>query len=259
VFDNDYMGGMHNMLLKGKTAVITGSGRGLGKSIALKLASMGANIVLNDIVVSDAIDATAEEFKAAGYNVVVTKGDVRNAEDVKLMVKTAVDTFGSLDILVNNAGVTKDKPLAMMSEEEWDLVLGINLKGAFLCTKLCGKQMIKQKGGKIVNIASVAGQYGNSGQANYSSSKAGLIGLTKTTAKEFASRNITCNAVAPGIIQSKMTDVLPDEVKQNYLKNIALGRFGTPEDVANVVAFLASDDSNYVTGQVIDIDGGLVM
>lgn len=247
------------MQLKGKTAVITGSGRGLGKSIALKLASMGANIVLNDIVVSDAIDATAEEFKAAGYNVAVTKGDVRNAEDVKLMVKTAVDTFGSLDILVNNAGVTKDKPLAMMSEEDWDLVLGINLKGAFLCTKLCGKQMIKQKGGKIVNIASVAGVYGNSGQANYSSSKAGLIGLTKTTAKEFASRNITCNAVAPGIIQSKMTDVLPDEVKQNYLKNIALGRFGTPEDVANVVAFLASDDSNYVTGQVIDIDGGLVM
>jgi 3-oxoacyl-[acyl-carrier protein] reductase len=259
VFDNDYMGGMHNMLLKGKTAVITGSGRGLGKSIALKLASMGANIVLNDIVVSDAIDATAEEFKAAGYNVVVTKGDVRNAEDVKLMVKTAVDTFGSLDILVNNAGVTKDKPLAMMSEEEWDLVLGINLKGAFLCTKACGKQMIKQKGGKIVNIASVSGVYGNAGQANYSSSKAGLIGLTKTTAKEFASRNITCNAVAPGIIQSKMTDVLPDEVKQNYLKNIALGRFGTPEDVANVVAFLASPDSNYVTGQVIDIDGGLVM
>jgi 3-oxoacyl-[acyl-carrier protein] reductase len=247
------------MQLKGKTAVITGSGRGLGKSIALKLASMGANIVLNDIVVSDAIDATAEEFKAAGYNVVVTKGDVRNAEDVKLMVKTAVDTFGSLDILVNNAGVTKDKPLAMMSEEEWDLVLGINLKGAFLCTKACGKQMIKQKGGKIVNIASVSGVYGNAGQANYSSSKAGLIGLTKTTAKEFASRNITCNAVAPGIIQSKMTDVLPDEVKQNYLKNIALGRFGTPEDVANVVAFLASPDSNYVTGQVIDIDGGLVM
>lgn len=247
------------MQLKGKTAVITGSGRGLGKSIALKLASMGANIVLNDIVASDAIDATAEEFKAAGYNVVVTKGDVRSAEDVKLMVKTAVDTFGSLDILVNNAGVTKDKPLAMMSEEEWDLVLGINLKGAFLCTKACGKQMIKQKGGKIVNIASVAGVYGNPGQANYSASKAGLIGLTKTTAKEFASRNITCNAVAPGMIQSKMTDVLPEEVKQNYLKNIALGRFGTPEDVANVVAFLASSDSNYVTGQVIDIDGGLVM
>jgi 3-oxoacyl-[acyl-carrier protein] reductase len=247
------------MQLKGKTAVITGSGRGLGKSIALKLAQMGANIVLNDIVVSDSVDATAEEFKAAGYNVAVTKGDVRNADDVKEMVKTAVNTFGSLDILINNAGITKDKPMMMMSEEDWDLVLSINLKGAFLCTKLAGKQMVKQRYGKIVNIASVAGQYGNPGQANYSASKAGLIGLTKTTAKELAARGITCNAVAPGLIQSKMTEVLPEEVKQNYLKNIAVGRFGTPEDVANVVAFLASSDSDYVTGQVIDIDGGLVM
>jgi 3-oxoacyl-[acyl-carrier protein] reductase len=250
---------MYNMQLKGKTAVITGSGRGLGKSIALKLAQMGANIVLNDIVVSDSVDATAEEFKAAGYNVAVTKGDVRNADDVKEMVKTAVNTFGSLDILINNAGITKDKPMMMMSEEDWDLVLSINLKGAFLCTKLAGKQMVKQRYGKIVNIASVAGQYGNPGQANYSASKAGLIGLTKTTAKELAARGITCNAVAPGLIQSKMTEVLPEEVKQNYLKNIAVGRFGTPEDVANVVAFLASSDSDYVTGQVIDIDGGLVM
>lgn len=247
------------MQLKGKTAVITGSGRGLGKSIALEMAKRGANIVLNDIVTSDAIDATAEEFKAAGYPVVVTKGDVRNAEDVKNMVKTAVDTFGSVDILVNNAGITRDKPMAMMSEEDWDLVLSINLKGAFLCTKAAGKQMIKQKGGTIINIASVAGAYGNKGQANYSASKAGLIGLTKTTAKEFASRGVTCNAVTPGIIKSHMTDVLPDEVKEAYLKNIALGRFGTPEDVANVVAFLASNDANYVTGQVIDIDGGLVM
>jgi 3-oxoacyl-[acyl-carrier protein] reductase len=252
-------GGMHNMQLKGKTAVVTGSGRGLGKAIALKLASLGANIVLNDIVASDSVDATAEEFKAAGYNVAVTKGDVRNAEDVKVMVKTAVDTFGSLDILVNNAGITKDKPMAMMSEEDWDLVLAINLKGAFLCTKAAAKVMIRQRSGKIVNIASVAGVYGNAGQANYSASKAGLIGLTKTTAKEFAARCVTCNAVAPGLIQSKMTDLLSEEVRQNYLKNIPLGRFGTPEDVANVVAFLSSDDSNYVTGQVIDIDGGLVM
>ncbi len=247
------------MQLKGKTAVVTGSGRGLGKSIALRLASMGANIVLNDIAASDAIDATAEEFKAAGYNVAVTKGDVRNPEDVKAMVETAVKTFGSLDVLVNNAGITKDKPMAMMSEEDWDLVLDINLKGAFLCTKAAAKVMIKQRSGKIVNIASVAGRYGNPGQANYSASKAGLIGLTKTTAKEFAPRGITCNAVAPGLIQSKMTDILPEEVRNNYLKNIPLGRFGTPEDVANVVAFLASEDSNYVTGQVIDIDGGLVM
>jgi len=250
---------MHIMQLKGKTAVVTGSGRGLGKAIALKLAQLGANIVLNDIAASDSIDATAEEFKAAGYNVAVTKGDVRNSEDVKAMVSAAVETFGSLDILVNNAGVTKDKPMAMMSEEDWDLVLDINLKGAFFCTKLAAKQMIRQRSGRIVNIASVAGRYGNPGQANYSASKAGLIGLTKTTAKEFASRGVTCNAVAPGFIQSKMTDALPDEVRKKYLDYIPLGRFGTPDDVANVVAFLASDESGYVTGQVIDIDGGLVM
>jgi len=247
------------MQLEGKTAVITGSGRGLGKAVALKLAQLGANIVLNDIESSDSIDATAEEFKAAGYNVTVAKGDVRNAVDVKAMISTAVEAFGSVDILVNNAGITRDKPMALMSEDDWDLVLDINLKGAFFCTKFAAKQMMKQRYGRIINIASVAGRYGNQGQANYSASKAGLIGLTKTTAKEFASRGVTCNAVAPGIIQSKMTDVLPEEVKKKYLENIPLGRFGTPEDVAGVVAFLASDDSGYVTAQVIDIDGGLVM
>lgn len=247
------------MQLKGKTAVVTGSGRGLGKAIALKLAGMGANIVLNDIPSSEALEATAEEFRALGFKVAVTKGDVRREEDVKDMVRVAVETFGSLDILVNNAGITKDKPMAMMSEEDWDSVLDINLKGAFLCTKTAGKVMIKQRGGKIINIASVAGVMGNPGQANYSASKAGLIGLTKSTAKELAGRNIACNAVAPGVIQSKMTEVLPDKVKEAYLSSIPLGRFGTPEDVANVVGFLASDDSNYVTGQVIHIDGGLVM
>lgn len=247
------------MLLNGKTAVITGSARGLGKAIALKMASMGANIVLNDIAESESLDATAEEFRKANYRVIVTRGDVRNADDVKAMISSAVEAFGRVDILVNNAGITKDKPMAMMSEEDWDDVLNINLKGAFLCTKFAAKQMIKQRYGRIVNIASVAGRYGNQGQANYSASKAGLIGLTKTTAKEFASRGVTCNAVAPGIIKSKMTDILPEEVRSKYLENIPLGRFGTPEDVAGVVAFLASDDASYITGQVIDIDGGLVM
>jgi 3-oxoacyl-[acyl-carrier protein] reductase len=247
------------MQLKGKTAVITGSARGLGKAIALKLAKMGANIVLNDIPSSDVIDSTAEEFKAAGYNVVVTKGDVRCQEDIDNMVKKAIESYGSIDILVNNAGITKDTLIIRMSEKDWDDVLDINLKGAFLCTKAIVKVMMKQRRGKIINIASVAGVMGNPGQANYSASKAGLIGLTKSTAKEMASRGITCNAVAPGLIQSKMTDILPDKVKENYLTNIPLGRFGTPEDIADVVGFLASPDSDYVTGQVIHIDGGLVM
>jgi 3-oxoacyl-[acyl-carrier protein] reductase len=247
------------MQLKGKTAVVTGSGRGLGKAIALKLAQMGANIVLNDIAASDAIDETAEEFRNAGYSVAANKGDVRNFEDVEAMVKVAVDTFGSIDILVNNAGITRDMLMIKMTEKDWDDVLDINLKGAFMCTKAAAKVMMKQRFGKIINIASVAGVMGNPGQANYSASKAGLIGLTKSTAKELAARNITCNAVAPGLIQSKMTEILPDKVKENYLNNIPLGRFGTPEDVANVIGFLASNESNYVTGQVIHIDGGLVM
>jgi len=250
---------MYNMQLKGKTAVVTGSGRGLGKAIAKKLAMMGANIVLNDIPTSDSIDKTAEEFKAEGFNVIVTKGDVRNFDDVEDMVNKAVEAFGRIDILVNNAGITRDTLMLRMTEKDWDDVLDINLKGAFLCTKAVSKIMMKQKSGKIINISSVAGVMGNPGQANYSASKAGLIGLTKSTAKELASRNITCNAVAPGLIKSNMTDVLPDKVKETYLNNIPLNRFGTPEDVANVVGFLASEDSDYITGQVIHIDGGLVM
>ncbi|HHV59897.1 MAG TPA: 3-oxoacyl-[acyl-carrier-protein] reductase [Clostridiaceae bacterium] len=247
------------MDLKGKTALITGSGRGLGKSIALTLARMGANIVLNDIANSDSVDQTAIEFKNSGYNVLVTKGDVRNPDDVETMINKAVEVFGGIDILVNNAGITRDTLMVRMSLEDWNDVLDINLKGAFLCTKAVARVMMKQRSGKIINISSVAGLMGNPGQANYSASKAGLIGLTKTTAKELASRGITCNAVAPGLIKSKMTDVLPDKVKENYLNNIPLGRFGTPEDVANVVGFLASSLSDYITGQVINIDGGLVM
>jgi len=245
--------------LKGKTAVITGSGRGIGRAVALKLAGMGANIVLNDIAESNALDKTLEELSQLGFNVIATRGDVRNSVDVTDMCKKAVDAFGGIDILVNNAGITRDKLISMMSEQDWDDVLDINLKGAFLCTKAASRIMIKQRSGKIINLASVSGVMGNPGQANYSSSKAGLIGLTKSTAKELASRGITCNAVAPGVIEGIMTDVLPDKVKENYMNGIPLKRFGTPEDVANVIGFLASDAASYITGQVIHIDGGLVM
>ena len=218
-------------MLKGKTAVITGSGRGIGKSIALKLASHGANIVINDIPSSDYADETCEEVKKLGVECIVVKGDVRNTEDVQIR----------------------------MSEDDWDLVMDINLKGAFNCIKAVARPMMKQRSGAIINMASIVGVMGNPGQANYVASKAGLIGLTKTTAKEFASRGIRCNAVAPGFIRSAMTDVLSDDVKKKYLDSIPLGEFGETENIADVVAFLASDMSKYVTGQVINVDGGLVM
>ena len=236
-------------MLKGKTAVITGSGRGIGKSIALKLASHGANIVINDIPSSDYADETCEEVKKLGVECIVVKGDVRNTEDVQKLVSETMDKFGHIDIFVNNAGITRDGLMIRMSEDDWDLVMDINLKGAFM----------KQRSGAIINMASIVGVMGNPGQANYVASKAGLIGLTKTTAKEFASRGIRCNAVAPGFIRSAMTDVLSDDVKKKYLDSIPLGEFGETENIADVVAFLASDMSKYVTGQVINVDGGLVM
>ena len=246
-------------MLKGKTAVVTGSGRGIGKAIAMELAKHGANIVINDIASSDFADETCNELKEMGYNAIVVKGDVRNADDVAELVKTTLDTFGTIDVFVNNAGVTRDALMLRMSEEDWDLVMDINLKGAFNCIKAAARPMMKQRSGSIINIASVVGVMGNAGQANYSASKAGLIGLTKTTAKELAARGIRCNAVAPGFIESAMTDKLSDEVKQNYFKSIPLAKFGKVEEVASVVAFLASDMSSYVTGQVINIDGGLHM
>jgi 3-oxoacyl-[acyl-carrier protein] reductase len=246
-------------MLNGKIAVVTGSGRGIGKAIALKLAGLGANIVINDIPSSQDADATCEEIKALGVESIVVKGDVRKTEDVEALVKTTMDTFGRIDIFVNNAGVTRDGLMLRMSDEDWDLVMDINLKGAFHCIKAVARPMMKQRSGSIINIASVVGEMGNVGQANYSASKAGLIGLTKTTAKEFASRGIRCNAVAPGFIASDMTDKLSDEVKQQYFASIPLSKFGTTENVADVVAFLGSDMSNYVTGQVINVDGGLLM
>ncbi len=247
------------MQLKGKTAIITGSSRGIGKAIAFKLGKMGANIVLNGSSASEALNKAETELKEAGINVIATVGDVRKLEDVEAMFKAVEEAFGKVDILVNNAGITRDKLIMRMSESDWDDVLDINLKGAFLCTKVASKIMMKQKNGKIINVTSVIGVMGNPSQTNYAASKAGLIGLTKATAKELASRGINCNAVAPGLIATEMTDVLPENVKENYLNSIPQKRYGTPEDVANVVCFLVSEEANYITGQVIHIDGGLVM
>lgn len=246
-------------MLKGKTAIITGSGRGIGKAIAMKLASYGANIVINDIPSSDYAEATCEEIKTMGVESIVIKGDVRNTNDVKTLIDTTIEKFGTIDIFVNNAGVTRDGLMLRMSEDDWDLVLDINLKGAFNCIKAVARPMMKQRSGAIVNIASVVGEMGNVGQANYSASKGGLIALTKTTAKEFASRGIRCNAVAPGFIASDMTDKLSDEVKKQYFAAIPLGKFGQTDQIADVVAFLSSDMSSYVTGQVVNVDGGLLM
>ena len=246
-------------MLKGKDAVVTGAGRGIGKAIAVKLAENGADIVINDVPGSDYADDTKKEIEALGVRAIVVRGDVRNPADVEETVNAAKDTFGGIDIWVNNAGVTRDGLMLRMSEDDWDLVMDVNLKGAFNCIKAVSKVMMKKRSGSIINIASVVGEIGNVGQANYSASKAGLIGLTKTTAKEFSSRNIRCNAVAPGFIESHMTDVLTDDVKKRYYDSIPLSRFGTAEDVAKAVLFLASDLSGYITGQTINVDGGLVM
>lgn len=246
-------------MLKGKVAIITGAGRGIGKAIALKLAEAGADIVINDIPGSDYADEAKAEVEALGVKAIVVRGDVRNTEDVENLVSKAVEEFGGVDILVNNAGITRDGLMIRMSEDDWDTVMDINLKGAFNCIKAAVRPMMKKRSGSIINIASIVGVMGNAGQANYVASKAGLIGLTKTVAKEFSTRNIRCNAVAPGFIESHMTDVLDENVKKAYFDAIPLSRFGKTEDVAKAVLFLASDMSGYITGQTINVDGGLVM
>ncbi len=250
------------MKLEGKVAIVTGAGRagkGIGRSISLALAGEGADIVISDFVVENAEAVAKEVQETTGRRALAVQANVSVPADVERMVEEAMTAFGHVDILVNNAGITRDNLLMRMSEEEWDSVLDSNLKGAFLCTKAVSRIMLKQKSGKIVNVASVMGIVGNAGQANYSASKGGMIALTKTTAKELGSRGITANAVAPGFIQTAMTDVLKEELREAMLKQVPLARLGTPDDVARVILFLSSDDSSYVTGQVISIDGGLFM
>lgn len=246
------------MELKGRVALITGGARGIGKAIAEAFARKGADLVIADISYDSAAD-TAKELAASGIKTSALKLDVSKSGDVTAGFGEIMSQFGRLDILVNNAGITRDGLLLRMKEEDWDAVIGINLKGVFLCSKEAVKVMVKQKYGRIINIASVVAFMGNPGQANYSASKAGIVGLTKTTAKEYASRGITANAVAPGFIATAMTDALAENVRQEMLKSIPAGAFGTAGDVANAVVFFASPESSYITGQVIHVNGGMYM
>ncbi len=244
--------------LSSKCALVTGGGRGIGKEIALRLAASGCDVAISDLDLETA-NVTAAEIQKLGRKSIAIKADVSSSADVEAMFNTFLNTFGKIDILVNNAGITRDGLLVRMKESDWDLVLNINLKSAFLCCKEAAKPMMKARSGKIVNIASVVGLMGNAGQANYSASKAGLIGLTKTLAREFASRSINVNAVAPGFIKTAMTDKLSETDKQKMTSQIPFQTLGTPMDVANAVLFLSSSLSDYITGQVLTVDGGLVM
>ncbi|MFP3322128.1 3-oxoacyl-[acyl-carrier-protein] reductase [Planococcus sp. SIMBA_160] len=245
--------------LTGKTAIITGASRGIGAAIARRFAEEGANIVVNYSGSQDKAEAVVAEIEQAGGKAIAVKANVADADAVKSLADAAMKEFGSIDILVNNAGITRDNLMMRMKEDEWDDVINTNLKGVFLCTKAVTRQMMKQRAGRIVNIASIVGVMGNAGQANYVAAKAGVIGLTKTTARELASRGITANAVAPGFITTDMTEKLGDDVQASMLAQIPLARFGAPEDVANAALFLASDEANYVTGQTLHLDGGMVM
>jgi 3-oxoacyl-[acyl-carrier protein] reductase len=244
------------MNLTDKVALVTGSGRGIGKAIALRLADAGACVVINDV--SDAAETAAHELISAGKKSLFVKADITSSSEVNLMVEKIVGTFGRIDILVNNAGITRDKLSLQMSDDEWDAVLNVNLKGVFLCTRAVLKYMLKQRWGRIVNISSISGIVGNPGQVNYCAAKAGIIGITRTVSKEVASRKITVNAVAPGFIETDMTQKIPEKIREEFNKRIPAGFFGSPRDVADAVAFLASDEARYITGQVLCVDGGMV-
>jgi len=250
--------GDENMSLESKTALVTGSARGLGKAIAEKLASLGARVVISDVLM-DLAEETAREFSDKGYDVLAISADVSKSEDVGKMIEEILAKYKTLDIVVNNAGITRDALLLRMSEEAWDAVLNVNLKGTFLVTQAAAKIMIKQRFGRIINISSASGRVGNPGQANYVASKAGIIGLTKTAARELGSRGITVNAIAPGFFETKMTRNLPKAVQDSFLNSTPMKRFGKLEDIAAAVAFLASEEGSYITGQVIGVDGGLIM
>ena len=246
-----------NSTLQGKVALVTGASRGIGFAIARRLGAAGARIVVNDMVFREGSEAVIEAMKAVGAEARTYESNVTDSAQVEEMFQTIQEEWDGVDILVNNAGITRDGLLMRMSEEQWDSVLNVNLKGAFLCSRAAVRGMMRKRWGRIISLSSVVALAGNPGQVNYAASKAGLIGLTRTLSKEVASRNITVNAVAPGFIATDMVDALSDEMKAKVMERIAMGRFGTAEDVAGVIAFLASQEASYVTGQVIGIDGGL--
>lgn len=247
------------MLLDGKVVLVTGASRGIGRAIALRLAKDGATVVVNYAGNEAAANETREMIESIGGKASLSRADVSSAEAVEQMVKDVMQEYGQIDILINNAGITKDGLLMRMKEADWDAVLNTNLKGVYHCTKAVARYMMKRKSGKIVNLTSVVGLTGNIGQANYAAAKAGVIGFTKSIAKELAARGVQVNAVAPGFIDTDMTAVLTDEIKKSMVEKIPLARLGAAEDVANAVAFLVSEDASYITGQTLNVDGGMVM
>ena len=247
------------MDLTGKVALVTGASRGIGQAVAVELAKAGADVIVNYIGNEAVAQETVEKVEALGRKALKIKADVGNADEVQAMVDEARAAFGHIDVLVNNAGITRDGLLIRMKDSDWDDVLNINLKGVYLVSKAVAKLMVKQRSGRIINMTSVSGVTGNVGQANYAAAKAGVIGFTKTCAKELAARGITVNAVAPGFIETAMTDVLPEKIKEGIAATVPLGRMGQPEEIAGVVTFLASDFARYITGQVLNVDGGMVM